>query len=257
MIVYLTSSPTGGYRDSSPRKFEGFDPSNGFVEELKKDWKRNSRCLLICADPEKYEENDKMGDFFEDVLLKTGLTVSAFTVCDYRNVEEVMHSLSGYDFVILGGGHVPTQNQFFEFIHLRHLLPGFNGIVMGISAGSMNCAEEVYAQPELEGEVTDPMYRRFMAGLGLTQIRVIPHFQAIRNDVVDGKRIFEDVTCPDSVGRKFFALTDGSFILKRDGVEKLYGEGYLIMNGKMRKINEKDHVMEIHLDQIGGSKKHE
>lgn len=244
MALYLTSSPTGAYRGEKST-FEGLDPSNGLLEELYKDWKKNSRCLLICADPKAYEQNDQMGEFLEDRLLKSDLDICSFTVCDYRNVESVMHNLSEYDFIILGGGHVPTQNQFFEFIHLRHLLHQFKGSLMGISAGSMNCAEEVYAQPELEGETTDPHYRRFMEGLGLTNIRVIPHYQAIRDDYLDGKRVIEDIACVDSVGRRFYVLTDGSYILKRDGEEVLHGEGYLIENGRIQKICEKDQVKKL------------
>lgn len=133
MALYLTSSPTGAYRGEKST-FEGLDPSNGLLEELYKDWKKNSRCLLICADPKAYEQNDQMGEFLEDRLLKSDLDICSFTVCDYRNVESVMHNLSEYDFIILGGGHVPTQNQFFEFIHLRHLLHQFKGSLMGISA---------------------------------------------------------------------------------------------------------------------------
>lgn len=237
MALYLTSSPTGAYREETS-SFEGLDPSNGLLEELHRDWKHNSRCLLICADPMGHEQNDRMGEFMEDRLLKSELDLRSFTVCDSRNVESVMHNLSGYDFIILGGGHVPTQNQFFELIHLRYLLHQFKGSVMGISAGSMNCAEEVYAQPELEGETKDPEYRRFMAGLGLTRIRVIPHYQAIRDDYLDGKRVIEEITCADSVGRRFYVIPDGSYILKRNGEEVLHGEGYLIENGRMMQICE-------------------
>ena len=34
----------------------------------------------------------------------------------------------------------------------------------------MNCAETVYAQPELEGESMDPEYQRFLPGFGITKL---------------------------------------------------------------------------------------
>ncbi|MGN0355137.1 MAG: hypothetical protein ACI4EI_08690, partial [Muricoprocola sp.] len=104
MVVYLTSSPTGSYRDDSPNEYEGFNPANGLVEELKKEWKENSRCLLICADPENYDQNDEMGEFFRDVLRKSKLTFSEFTVCDRRNGNHIVLTFQEYDFILLGGG---------------------------------------------------------------------------------------------------------------------------------------------------------
>lgn len=239
MVVYLTSSPTGNYRDNSPKDYEGFNPANGFVEELKKDWKENSRCVLICADPDHYDMNDEMGAYFREVLKKSGLSFSEFTVCDRRNGNSIVLSLYSYDFVLLGGGHVPTQKAFFDAIHLKYLLNNrFDGIVMGISAGSMNCAEEVYAQPELKGEVKNPKYRRFIEGLGLTGIQIIPHYQAIKEDVVDDKRIMEEVAYPDSIGRRFILLVDGSYIRCSNAEEVLYGEGYELVNARVQKICE-------------------
>ncbi len=56
------------------------------------------------------------------------------------------------DVILLGGGHVPTQNAFMERIGLKERLRKYEGLIIGWSAGSMNCAEIVYAAPKLEGE---------------------------------------------------------------------------------------------------------
>lgn len=240
MILYLTSSPTGSYR-SSRKDFEGLDPSNGMVEELRKDWKENMNVLLISAFPDNYELNDEMCRSMRDEFIKTGLSVNRFEVCDMRNECTILKEIEAFGFVILGGGHVPTENAFFAKIGLKTLLSNFNGIVMGISAGSMNCAEEVYAQPELEGESEDPAYRRFIQGLALTKCSVIPHYQAIKDDVLDGKNVITDIALPDSHGRKFIVLVDGSYILKRGSApEELHGEGYLIQDGMMTQICDRD-----------------
>ena len=53
-----------------------------------------------------------------------------------------------YDVILLGGGHVPTQNKFFKEIRLREKIKDFDGIIIAISAGSMNSADIVYCQPE-------------------------------------------------------------------------------------------------------------
>ena len=58
----------------------------------------------------------------------------------------------------------------------------------------MNCADTVYAGPELEGEAIDPLYKRWITGLGLTDINIFPHFQSLKDDFLDGQRLIEDIT---------------------------------------------------------------
>ncbi len=131
---------------------------------------------------------------------------------------------------------MPTQNRFFERLELRRRLRFFEGLVLSWSAGSMNCAETVYAMPELEGEGADPAYRRFIPGLGITERQIIPHFQDIGQERVDGLRALEDMVYPDSMGREFIALCDGSYIVQDGDAETLYGEAYRIRDGRMTQI---------------------
>ena len=96
----------------------------------------------------------------------------------------------------------------------------------------MNSAVTVYAQPELEGESVDPAYERFLPGLALTRRMLLPHYNTVKYDILDGRRVIEDITLPDSRGREFIAIPDGSFLHSKDGVETLYGEAVLISDGK-------------------------
>lgn len=245
MKLYLTSSPIGAYRQWGQQDYPGVNPANNLVEELKKDWKDDAKCLLISADPDAFEMNDAMARDFEEKFAKSELSVDRFDVCDHRNGQDIIEDIFSYDFIVLGGGHVPTQNAFFNELELTPKIQKFDGIVMGISAGTMNCAKIVYAQPESEGESIDPNYERFIEGLGLTKFMVIPHYQAIKDDILDGKRVMEEISYLDSIGREFYALTDGSFILQRDGVAKLHGEAYLVKDGGIRKICENGQVLDI------------
>ena len=103
----------------------------------------------------------------------------------------------------------------------------------------MNSAEVVYAQPELEGESVDKNYQRFLPGLGLTKLMVLPHYQDIKDDMLDGRRLFEDITYPDSVGREFYALEDGSYFLVENNETTLFGAAYRIKDGAIKQICEK------------------
>jgi peptidase E len=156
---------------------------------------------------------------------------------DSRNGIEIADALQTYDFVILGGGHVPTENAFFKSIGLAEKFKGYKGIVMGISAGTMNCARMVYAQPEMPGEAADPTYERFIPGLGLTEYNIIPHFNAARNDVIDGMRLIEDIAFSDSIGHTFYALTDGSYLLQTEEGAEIRGEAYMIRDRAITQIS--------------------
>ena len=152
---------------------------------------------------------------------------------DSRNAGDLPDMMEGCGLIILAGGHVPTENAFFQRLSLRELLQDFDGVVMGISAGTMNCADVVYAQPEEAGESVDPDYQRWIPGLGLTWINVLPHYQKVKDNILDGQRLFEDITYGDSFDNVFYALVDGSYIMVDDEGAELFGEAYVITDGAL------------------------
>ena len=237
MKLFLTSSPIGIYRSEEPLNYKGFNPANGLVENLKRFWVENSRCLYISAFTDDHELNDRLRNDYENIVRDTGLSLSCMDICDSRNGEETAEAICSYDFVILGGGHVPTENAFFQRIGLADRFRGYQGIVMGISAGTMNCARIVYAQPELPGEAVDPSFERFIPGLNLTEYNILPHYNAVKNDMLDGMRLFEDIAFADSYGRTFYALTDGSYLLQTEEHAEIRGEAYMICDGKIDRIS--------------------
>lgn len=241
MTIFLTSSPTGPLDGS--RIVNGFDKMNRFADNLKSRWKRNARCLMITAFPDNNEANDEMLQFFRNTLEKEDFSYEVFDIWDGRTADYLEQVLKSYDVIWLGGGHVPTENAFFQKIQLKEKIAGFEGIIIGISAGTMNSAEVVYAQPELEGEAIDPDYQRFLPGLGLTKINILPHYQMIKDGWLDGMRVFEDITYEDSIGRRFLALPDGSYLLSELGKETIYGEAYVIADGRLEKICEENQAI--------------
>ena len=237
MKLFLTSSPIGIYRSEKPLDYKGFNPANGMVDELRRFWADDSRCLYISAFTDEYELNDRLRSDYEGILKDTGLSCSCMDICDSRNGKEMADALCGYDFVILGGGHVPTENAFFRRIDLADRFKGYSRIVMGISAGTMNCARIVYAQPELPGEAVDPSFERFIPGLGLTEYNILPHYNAVKNDIIDGMRLIEDIAFEDSFGRTIYALTDGSYLLQTEDRVEIRGEAYRIRDGIIEQIS--------------------
>ena len=114
---------------------------------------------------------------------------------------------------------------------LKEKLSDFHGIILAWSAGSMNCAENVYSAPELDGEAINPYYKRWISGLGLTRINVFPHFESLKNEWLDGLRVIEDIAVGDSFGHEFIAINDGTYIVIENGCQRIYGEAYRIKDG--------------------------
>ena len=236
MICFLTSS----------HNIEGLpnlNPANGFASELLKTVPRPCRGLAICSDPDNYERTDFYCGSVREGFEISGVQFADFQILDRRNQNKSAKLVQSAGLIILMGGHVPTQNRFFAEIQLRELLNDYDGVIVGISAGSMNSADVVYAQPELEGEAVSRDYQRFLPGLNLTKTMILPHYQKNKDDVVDGLRIYEEIAYPDSMGRKFYVLPDGSYLYLHDGREELRGEAWLIENGAMRKISEDGEVV--------------
>ena len=244
MILYLTSHIGGSYKVGMRRFPAPIFSDNGLLDSLKAHWTSEAKVLFIAASPEDAERNDGIRACFAAAFPMSGLSLGKIDCCDARS-EELAEGLKEYDVLILSGGHVPTQNAFFEKIGLKERMQNYGGIVIGISAGTMNCAETVYAQPELPGETEDASYRRFMPGLSLTKAMVLPHWQAIKGETLDGKRVCEDITLPDSMGNTFYALHDGSYILSEDETETVYGEAYRIQDGLMEQICENGQCVRI------------
>lgn len=247
MKIYATSSPGGVCYDENAQttSITPLDERNDFVDSLRKDWKAHMKVIVVCAAPDELAHNDDMvGDISKSFAL-SGLEYDCFDICDRRKAHEMVRRLNEYDLIIFSGGHVPTQNKFFDDINIRDVIGNYNGLVMGISAGTMNLAGDVYAMPELEGESLDEKYKRFIKGLGLTDYMIIPHFQYIKCVMLDGKNMIEDIAMKDSFNHRFICINDGSYIITENGENILHGEAYVISDGKMEKICEEGQWIDI------------
>ena len=215
------------------------DENNEFAVQLKEVWPQAGAKLLIAASyPESHVRTDEVAEEFAHDFAEAGFHVVKQLVLDIRNDEQTAELLAEYDVVILMGGYVPLQNEFFQKIRLREKIHKFDGIIIGISAGSMNSADMVYVQPEYDEDVRDD-FVKFREGLNLTKVQILPHYQKIKDDVLSGKRLFEDITYADSMGHEFYALVDGSFVRVENGESRLFGEAYRIKDRQIEPVCEK------------------
>lgn len=235
MKAILTSSLGGQIKVDGKRIPTKLMENNGLFDTIRSLWKENSNVLIISGSPVFYDKNDSLVSCLKESFSLSGLSFMDFLMCDDRN-REIINRLSEMDVLILAGGHVPSQNAFLKKLKLKERLLDWDGLLIAWSAGSMNCAETVYAGPELQGEAIDPDYRRWISGLGITGINILPHFEELKDEMLDGMRLIEDITYSDSMGHEIIALNNGSYIVIDNGIETLYGDAYSIKDGVQKQI---------------------
>ena len=67
----------------------------------------------------------------------------------------------------------------------------------------------------------------------------------MKDDWVDDLRLMEDITYPDSYGRTFYAIVDGSYVLQTEDRKEIRGEAYRIADGKIQKVCEYGDVLKL------------
>lgn len=227
--LFLTSSPCESHGGAVFRK-------NGLRDELLRCVPCGSRALYITAAPDDFAGSEDASNGIRRALEEAGLEFSAWTLVDRRCQNEASQLIRTSDFIILGGGHVPTQKAFFDDIYLREELRTFDGVLLTISAGSMNSADTVYSSPEYDNEVDDPGYIRFFTGLGLTSVQIMPHYLLWKDAELAGRPFFRDIAAPDSINRRFYVFPDGTYLFSRFGYEEIRGECYILENEVFRKV---------------------
>lgn len=228
--LFLTSSPCG----LDGAIFE----KNGFRDEVLRQLKGDVRGLYITSSPDDFYGSECASEGIRTALEACGVKIVRWTLLDRRNITQAHALVKDSDLIILGGGHVPTQHRFFKEMLLRDALIAYEGVLITISAGSMNCADEVYSIPELPGEIRDPNYRRFFPGMGLTSIQILPHYYEWKDFVLDGMKVYNEVAAKDSMGKRFYVFPDGTYLCSMYGYEEIRGETFLLENGVFRKVCE-------------------
>ena len=81
----------------------------------------------------------------------------------------------------------------------------------------------------------------------MTAVNILPHYQKVKDNILDGLRLFEDITYADSMDNTFFALPDGSYFYQDDDCLLLCGEGYRLKDGILELLNQDGGVLDMSL----------
>ncbi len=245
MNLILASSLGLSFKNEQGEKVpQQFANENQILDNIKKLTPKYNNFVFVASDENNYDVTDIYANVaFES--FKMTLPFNNYTLLDGRTKDRAKEIIETADLILLCGGHVPTQNKFFENINLREIIRNTTALIIGVSAGSMNLSDVVYAQPELEGETLDANYRKYLRGLGLTNISILPHFDECIEGELDNKKILEDICLPDSKVRPFIAYSDGAYILDNGQKQTMYGSAYLFEKGSFQQISEDNSVTDI------------
>lgn len=244
-ILILSSSFTFYKLNEEGKKVAcQIDNNNGFRECLQKYLTKRDLCLIISGNPKKVRTHSPIEVNREGFEL-SGIGFKEYIYVDDSNKHNIKEYISRADCIDLCGGHLPTCNAFVNELNLKELLKDYNGVIIGASGGAMNLADVVYCKPEAEGEAIDKNFNRFLKGCALTDINIIPHYNVIKDRVLDGVNILNEILLPDSYKLALLAIEDGSYIVQKGSEKMLYGRAFLLKNGDVFKINENDKCCKI------------
>ena len=224
MNLFLTSNIGGIKKENGIKIPTKYNQENKFLLNLKQSLKNTNKFVLIASNPEDIEKNDSYLKLEIEAFNLSDISFKEYLILDNRTKQNISQILKDSSLIFLSGGDTYIQNKFFNEINLKEYLKDLDCVVVGISAGSINCAKDVFNSPEEEQDLIKPMYFK---GLDLTDINIEPHFDIKGENKLQRKYIIEE-----SFNRTLYGLPDGSYI--KDNV--IYGECYKIENGKIELI---------------------
>lgn len=226
------------YVDENENKVpRNFGNTNKILDNIKKYVKKYDNFLFITSSYDDVKSND----YFATLVFKSfdlTLPFKNYDILDKRNINDMDKLISDADLIFICGGHIPTQNKYFNDINLKKYITNTKALIIGGSGAAMNMAEDVYAIPELEGEALDKNFNKYLKGLCITNISILPHYNIFKDEYIDNKKYLEDIILPDTYNKTLYGLNNGSYILVINNKAYLYGEAYLLKNGESKKIND-------------------
>ena len=196
---------------------------NGFPHQIIKVFQhkitKRNKFAFVASEFEKLpEKTDKYFHFFLNMFADADIHFKTSYVVDGRmSASEAQKTISEADVVWLSGGDTPTQFQYFQKYGLDTVIQKHSGVIIGMSAGSINLAKTAICTLSC-GHAKQEIYR----GLGCVDISVEPHFISgkVSNELLDLSKKYT-----------IYGLCDDSIIVYTGGIIEFYGEIYKLNGG--------------------------
>lgn len=238
MKIFLTSYLSTHIKDENGNRIPLPIPDeNQIVTNLKKSLGGTRRLVYVANDPHSLADNKEKIFTVVESFHQTGLAFTENILLDKRNQKHAKEIIANADLIILSGGKCRCQNRFLRKIKMQKLLRNYHGVVIGISAGSMNLGQIVANFPEDLADLKEP---RWLKGLGLVDMTIIPHFDGTTKTYqipCEDFDITHDYIFPMSHKTAFLAIPNDSYlIIDAEQKTHFYGPAYTIKQGVVTKI---------------------
>ena len=219
--------------DDGTKTIIKLENTNELLDNINKYLPNKSKLVVIANNPDAYESNDERAEILYKSFQLSNLKFKEKILIDNRNAKEAKSILQNASLVILWGGKVYCQMKFFRKIHLDKLLANYKGLLISISAGTMNMCKNVYNFPE---EVTDLKEPRLLKGLGFIDEYLIPHFDGKTYDCfMENVDSVNDYILPFSHKKDLIAIPNRSYLLYNGKSVQHFGDCYLVRKGEVYK----------------------
>lgn len=206
MVKILTSGFPNGFPDD-------------FSRLLKTYIKTGMNFVFVASEFQSmYEKTDRYCNHFLKMFSDSGITFNSVNVIDGRISEKTAQDLvRNADVLWLAGGNTPVQFDYLKSYGLISCIREQKGVVIGMSAGSINMAKTAVCTLTCEHDEL-----KVYEALGLVEFSVEPHFE---KDNVTKELLMLSEKYP-----LYGICDDGAIICAEDNT--LYvGDVYLIDNG--------------------------
>lgn len=222
--------------------------SNHFIDRLRLAIPQINKLVYIASNPSNYEKVDKYSKVLVQSLNLDGFNIKELVAIDYRYNKDLEKEILSADVVFLSGGNVPMQNNFFKEIGLKSILEKYNGVIIGQSAGSMNCSEMIYVLPEEDEEFEDKNFAKTLTGLGLIDFQIMPHMNSANRTDGKGHKTIMQMCIEDSHKIPHYGICDFGFVEVKAGKAVAYGKTLLLKDGACKEICKDGESIELSSD---------
>ena len=202
--------------------------NNGFnsqaAEVFQKKISKRNKFAFVASEFEKiHEKTDKYFHFFLNMFEEADIHFEEAYVIDGRmSADEAQKRVAEADVIWLSGGDTPTQFGYFQKYSLDTVIKQHDGIIIGMSAGSINMAKTSICTLSC-GHFKQEIYN----GLACVDISVEPHFirEEVSDELIDLSKKYT-----------IYGLCDESFIVCSGETIEFYGEIYILSQGNIERV---------------------
>lgn len=189
-----------------------------FEEEIKKELEYTQCFTYVASSFEDHEKNVKYAYAFKEKFLEIGIDFEEVFIIDYDvSPEDARNLIECADLIWLAGGDTLQEMYYFDEYHLRDMLADYDGIIVGMSAGSINMADRVVLARDIEDNTPE---LSIYPGLGLVSINIEPHLDFSREEHI------ADIEEASEAAR-IYGLFDNSFIKIKGDEMNIFGDYYI------------------------------